>query len=535
MLTSSTHEWLYCYLRRGGDSGEEYLSAQEILHASEQLALNLIKQTPENSSVVISLEHGPDFLISLFACFFAKRVVVPAPLPRFESGSSRIASMCEQFEHTTILTREPYFESISQLINHDENRLNMLCIDALKKVPAVSCSKNDLPGLKVDDETPLIIQFTSGSTSTPKGVVITSKNIAANKQQVAHRWLFHINKTHLTWLPYYHDMGLFGGLIYPLLHGQKVVQMDPLHFVQKPLRWLKAVSKFKVNVSGGPAFAYELCNEIPVDSLPSDLDFSHWEVAYCGADYVPASTMRQFRETFAKFNLNPRSLAPVYGLAEATLFIAGEPPQENTHPACSENHTEGCYLGGEDNRQVEIRAVDSDSLLTEGQYGEVCIFGDSISQGYFKHDTGFSPDFFRTGDLGFIEDNYLFLCGRIKDVLILHGQNISPSTIEQLAAATSEQLNPHAAAAFQPSANSSNVVLFIEVKKAANNGLQQSDTIRSTIARQVQQQTGITLAKIAFLKRGELMRTSSGKVQRKVVAEQYENGHSFKEVRHADS
>lgn len=535
-LESSCHEWLYCFLNRGGDAKETYLSPKELLEASEHLARRLIEVTPKDTMVILSMDHGPDFLIALLACIFAKITVVPAPIPRFGSNSERLTSIAKICDTAFILTKQQNFPTIENVLSKEEGMVNnrLLSMECLLSGENAAL-KRELPGFSADIKTLVIIQFTSGSTGDPKGVMISSENVLANQQEVATRWHFHHDKTVLSWLPYFHDMGLFGGLLYPLLGGLKVIQMDPIHLIQKPQRWLSAMSKFRVNISGGPAFAYDLCNDLDVENISSKIDLSSWQIAFCGADYVPSSTMQQFRNKYSLLGLKPSAVMPVYGLAEATLFVAGQPNTNACDIAKYEgNDTEGCYLGAFNPPNIVIRDVQSSKIMNNGEIGEICFSGPSVTNGYYKIDTNDFGNIVKTGDLGFIKNNYLFICGRIKDVIIRYGQNISPTSIEQIAISVSDQLNPHAAAAIQINDHDDNIVLFLEIKKTAHGKLANQSALRTHITERVQQRIGVTLSNIVFLKRGELMRTSSGKVQRQSVAEHYQSGHTFSEADNID-
>ena len=537
VLSESEHSWQYCFLERGGDGNEVYLSPKQLIEASESMAEKLVESTPAGSSIILLLDHGPDFLIAFLACIFAQRIAIPSPVPRFGLHEERFRQMFKLCLHAYVLAKEKNFKTVQQVLCDEGEQFesNLLSFE-LVSADIKPVLKGELPGFSTAPEAPVAVQFTSGSTSQPKGVMISSKNILTNHDEVASRWCFHHDKVVLSWLPVFHDMGLFGGLIYPLLSGLKVVQMDPLHFIQKPQRWLEAISRFKVNFSGGPAFAYDICNELDRNKLSKSIDLSSWEVAFCGADYVPSNTMALFRSNYSSCNLSPSSVIPVYGLAEATLFVAGEPnPNYLSSKKYDGNFTEGCYLGGGDRFDIEIRDIKSNDILLDGEVGEICYEGGSVTQGYYLQESGLFSGMLKTGDLGFIQDGHLFVCGRIKDLIVKYGQNISPSSIEQLASSVNTLLNPHAAAAFQIGFPDGPVVLLIEVKKEAKGFLSDQGGLRRIIVNRVQQALGISLSKVAFLKRGELMRTSSGKIQRQAVARKFQLEHHFAEADDVDS
>ncbi|WP_321311688.1 AMP-binding protein [Halarcobacter sp.] len=532
VLSSSNHEWQYCFLERGGDRGEVYLSPKEILALSKEFAYSLIQYIPANSKLILLLEHGPNFLITLIACIFAGITVIPTTISRFGLNSLRLGKIIKICDGSFILTHDNKIESIKSLFKSDDlfNINNVLTIESLSNTTKVNKSLK-LPGFEISQNQPVIIQFTSGTTSEPKGVLISSENILANYYKVASKWNFRKEKTLLTWLPHFHDMGLFGGLFYPLLSGQKIVQMDPLHFIQKPQRWLYAISKFKVNFTGGPAFSFELCNELDIEKFNNKLDLSSLEVAFCGADYVPSKTLNSFRKIFSQFHLNPLSVTPVYGLAEATLFVSGEPNFRFSKPQIYKgNYTEGCYLGEEKNLEIKIVDLYNDNVLSNGEIGEIIISGNSITQGYYEKESFYPSKRFRTGDLGFISNNHLFITGRKKDIIVKNGKNISPSELEQIAARNSDLLNAHSAAAIQIEGSiDGDIILFIEVREKEKYKLNNKEELIKNINQDIQKNFGVTLSKIFFLKRGELMKTSSGKIQRKIVANNYQKGYKFKE------
>ena len=557
ILLNSRHEWQYCFLDRGGDATERYFSAAQLLNSAEQIARRLVAITPPQSAVILAMEHGADFLICLLAAIFAQRTVIPAPLPRFVAHIQRFCAIAQLCDQAFILTTQHNADPIKKALQ----QAHLTATGRLLSLETITSGLNgedngadnedyqvELPGFATDPKTPIVIQFTSGSTSSPKGVLISSENILANQHEVSSRWHFHPDKIVLNWLPYYHDMGLFGGLLYPLLGGLRVVQMDPLHFIQKPQRWLFAMSKFKVNISGGPAFSYSLCTELDLTTQPKKIDLSHWQIAFCGADYVPADSIKQFCSLYSAYGFQSSAMMPVYGLAEATLFVAGQPNIKVNHPPeYTENKTMGCYLGGAQQPNIYIRHVKSGDVLSPGDIGEICFSGASVTQGYYQQqmnhqqqmnlqpEMNLSHGMLKSGDLGFIKDDYLFICGRLKDIIISHGQNISAAAIEQTAASLSTELNPHATAVFQLSPPGNEIVLLMEVNKSLKGRIKNKHNLRSDIIALVMQRLGVRLSDVVFLKRGELMKTSSGKVQRQLVAEHFRLGHLFKEADHDNS
>lgn len=342
----------------------------------------------------------------------------------------------------------------------------------------------------------------------------------------------------VNWLPHHHDMGLMGGILYPLLAGGYSVQMNPLEVVRRPATWLQAITDYRATFSGGPAFAFADClARIEADEAAS-LDLSSWERAFCGAEPIPAGLLPAFRRRFSAHGLRPESVYACYGMAENTLFVAGEPERCDSSASAStfEHTTQPCQLNDETRDMLRIVDPERGSCVLPGESGEIWVSGESRGYGYLGLRDETSANFearltedrarswLRTGDLGIIKDKQLWIVGRIKDILIVNGRKLAAAELEWLAADAHEALNPLAAAAFQLDASgSSEAVLLIELR-SGHARPECIETVCRSIGLRALGEWGVRLVDIRVLERGSLQRTTSGKIRRQAIAAAYRQG-----------
>jgi acyl-CoA synthetase (AMP-forming)/AMP-acid ligase II len=300
----------------------------------------------------------------------------------------------------------------------------------VERVAPAACSPDDLA----------LIQYTSGSTGSPKGVCITHDNLMSNCEVLSRSMGPDPNRVGLSWLPPYHDMGLMGTIILSLHHGWPLVLMSPMHFMQQPRRWLEAITAYRVSITVGPNFSLDAAVEA-LDEDNEDLDLSTVREFYCGAEPIRADTLVRFELCTAAVGFDVTAMIPCYGMAEATLFVAGKRKglHYNTVDAA-----DGIVVScGEVDSEHVVRIVDPDSnsLVPPGEIGEIWVRGRSVAAGYFNRDAltckvfnaridGEDDSYLRTGDLGFMRDGELFVTGRIKDLIIVSGRNIYPQDVE---------------------------------------------------------------------------------------------------------
>ncbi len=394
----------------------------------------------------------------------------------------------------------------------------------------------------VDGGTLAFLQYTSGSTGVPKGVMLTHENLLHNQEMIRLAFRQTAESVIVGWLPLYHDMGLIGNVLQPLYVGARCVLMTPMAFLQKPARWLQAVTRYRATTSGGPNFAYQLCVAKITQEEREGLDLSSWDAAFNGAEPVRAETLRGFAETFASCGFRREAFYPCYGLAEATLFVSGgqaarEPVVVNARASALEaGRAEvvpegeadaralvscgGAFLG----QRVAVVEPGTSRRCAEGQVGEVWVKGPSVAAGYWARPDeseatfqaytagdGAGP-FLRTGDLGFLLDGELYVTGRLKELIIIRGRNLYPHDIER-AAETSHSLCRHGCgAAFAVEGEEGEgLVVVQEVDARRDAGL---DSVISAVRAAVAEEFEVQPSAVVLLRPGALPKTSSGKTQR---------------------
>jgi acyl-CoA synthetase (AMP-forming)/AMP-acid ligase II len=405
-------------------------------------------------------------------------------------------------------------------------------------------------------ESTAFMQYTSGSTNIPKGVVISYRNFSHNMHAL------HETRTRgneysedaviLTWTPLFHDMGLLIGTFLTPMDGTPSILMPTIQFMQNPLNWLKAIQKFKATASGGPNFAYELCvDKIPLEKCEG-LDLSSWKIAYNSAEPVRAETQARFAEKFAPFGFNRRSQAPCYGMAETTLvisFYVGE-SKTVTFRAKRADFEQGKLVPSESNDPKEyVENVSSGRPLVDyeivivnpknrkhaapDEVGEIWIHGDSVGEGYWnradetKHTFGariaetHEGPFLRTGDLGFLRDGHLYITGRLKDLLIVRGRNYYPQDVEMTVENTHPALRAGGGAAFSITENDvEQLVVIHETQRRELEGVDWNEVIKAVRAN-IAREHGIRAHAVVLIRRATIAKTSSGKIMRSEMRRQY--------------
>jgi acyl-CoA synthetase (AMP-forming)/AMP-acid ligase II len=435
---------------------------------------------------------------------------------------------------------------------------------ATDALPADAADAWRRPDLTAD--TLAFLQYTSGSTADPKGVMLTHGNLMANLQLILHGFAIHEQSTGVIWLPPYHDMGLIGGILEPLYMGAPCTLMSPLDFLQRPIRWLNAISKYGATVSGGPNFAYDLVARKATPQQKAALDLSRWEVAFNGAEPVRRETIERFSEAFAECGFRKEAFYTCYGLAEATLIVTGgvalTPPIYTTVdanelgrgravPADEDAPGAQTLVGcGATLLDQDVAIVDPETgeRLPAQVVGEIWVTGQSVAQGYWQRQeesertfcarlAGDERDFLRTGDLGFLDEaGNLFVAGRIKDLIIVDGRNHYPQDIELTVERAHPAIRPGCTAAFPVThGGQERVVITAEIGKGykPTPGAQRADgesgpldpaEVIASIRKAVAESHDIRAHAIALLKPGGAPKTSSGKIQRRAAKASYLDG-----------
>ncbi|MFJ7885052.1 non-ribosomal peptide synthetase [Pseudomonas sp. NPDC096917] len=534
-------------LRFLGDdqSASQVLTYRDLDVRARAIAAALQANASVGDRAVLLFPSGPDYVVAFFACLYAGVIAVPAYPPESarRHHQERLLSILADAEPRLLLTNSHVHESLvpmSELSGADAPQ--WLCVDTL--APSLAHAWQPVP-VQADDIA--FLQYTSGSTALPKGVQVTHGNLVANELLIRRGFGIDLNPDDVivSWLPLYHDMGLIGGLLQPIFSGVPCVLMSPAYFLTRPLRWLQAISEFGGTISGGPDFAYRLCSERVSDSALAGLDLSRWRVAYSGSEPIRQDTLARFAEKFAVCGFTPVSYFASYGLAEATLFVAGgqrgqgiaalrvderalannriEPGEGSAVMSCGTHPPEHAVL-----------IVDPQTLepLAENRVGEVWASGPSIAHGYWRNPQASAETFvqqqgstwLRTGDLGFVREAQVYITGRLKDLLIVRGHNLYPQDIEKTIERDVEGVRKGRVAAFAVTLKGEEGIgIAAEISRSVQKIIPARaliNVIRQAVADACQQAPSV----VVLLNPGALPKTSSGKLQRSACRNRVADG-----------
>lgn len=549
-------ETLYTYLV-DGESEELRLTYGELDRRARAIAASLQALGLEGERALLLYPPGLDFIVAFFGCLYAGVVAVTAYPPRMNRSLGRIDAIVDDAGAKVALTTRAVHTRVLPSLEqtHDLVRLHWLETD---HIPAGVEENWRAPN--IDTETLAFLQYTSGSTGTPKGVMLTHGNLLHNSALISYGFDHAHGCCGVFWLPSYHDMGLVGGILQPVFIGRPNVLMSPMAFLQKPLRWLRAITKYSATTSGGPNFAYDLCVRKISPEDREGLDLSSWRIAFNGAEPVRAETLAAFIEAFAPCGFNPAALYPCYGMAEASLIVTGGSAHDRaiirdfdakfldlgeavpvSSPQDQEN-VRALVGSGQALPDLNLLIVDPQTCrpLPDGKVGEIWIEGPSIAQGYWNRDEETTrtfraevvaedglpaPEqgrFLRTGDLGFLDQGELFVAGRIKDLIIVRGVNHYPQDIELTMEQCHSALRPNTAAAFAiDTPGGSRLVVVQEVERSRRH---ESPEIIDAIRQAVNREHELVVDGVVLIKTGSIPKTSSGKIQRFACREEYLKG-----------
>jgi acyl-CoA synthetase (AMP-forming)/AMP-acid ligase II len=511
---------LYRFLEDGACTEE--LSRGDLDRAARVVGAWLQEHLAPGQRVLLLYPPGLSFLKAFFGCLYGGMVAVPAYPPnpaRLERDLLRLVRVAEDSEAEVVLTTDfikelagPLFEQAPALAKR-----SWVATDALDAGLASSWR----PAAQ-DGRAPAFIQYTSGSTGEPKGVVLSHHNLMSNLELIHRAFGTTPDSRGVFWLPLYHDMGLIGGVLETLYCGGESVLMSPLDFLRSPSLWLEAISRHQASISGAPNFAYDLCVRKIAPEQREALDLSHWTLAFNGAEPISAKTLDRFSEAFRPCGFRREAFYPCYGLAEATLIVAG---------GSRDGAPTGCgLLPGS---RVLIVEPESGVECDPGRVGEIWVQGESVAQGYWRDPersaafqarlaNGDGP-FLRTGDLGFVLDGTLFVTGRIKDLIISGGRNHHPQDIEHTVESSHPAVRPGGVAAFAvPVHGEERLVVLAEVGRRHGDGPAiVEEEVVAAIRRAVSEQHELRAHAIRLVKPGSLPKTSSGKIQRFACRDQF--------------
>jgi len=508
------------------------------------VAAALRRRHAEGSRVLLVLHPGLDYVACFLGCLYAGAIAVPIYPPRRNRNFDRFATVVADSGARFALAQPAVRrETEAAVAPAAAKAVAWLTPEGDGDEP----SDWDLP--YTDAETPAFLQYTSGSTAEPRGVVVSHGNLGHNLELLAEPFAMTADEvTGLSWLPPFHDLGLIGNLLASVHHGTPSVLMAPQTFLADPLFWLRAITHFKATASSAPNFAYDLCAARATPEALAGLDLRSWRTAFNGAEPVLPATLERFARTFAPCGFAAEAFCPGYGLAEATLVVSAQPrgrgacvrsfdrdalarhrvvPSADTAPGAVRLAGSGIVLGGQ---RVAIADPDSGRALPADAVGEICVAGPSVARGYWAKpevnrelfrarlagtDDGF---FLRTGDLGFLHEGQLFVTGRLKDLIILGGANHYPQDLELTARRAHPALGEAAGAAFaviDEHGESLALVHEINLQHRQFDAAAVVAALREAVAREHQ----LAVPHVALVRFTTLPKTSSGKIQRRRARE----------------
>ncbi|WP_339459781.1 AMP-binding protein [Nodularia spumigena] len=501
------------------DGKQENLTYAELDKKARTIAAHLQAMHWQGERVLLMYPPGLELIAAIMGCFYAGVVAVPVYPPRRNQNRNRLLAITQDAEAKGILTTVSLDDLLKEVAKNTVIAgLNKIATDSMLLSVGEAWQTPELT-----KDSLALLQYTSGSTGIPKGVMLSHGNLLHNLAQIYQRFGHSSHSKVVSWLPPYHDMGLIGGIFQPLYGGFPVTLMSPVAFLQKPLRWLQAISQTHATTSGAPNFAYEMCvRKIRLEECP-DLDLSSWNLAFTGAEPIRQATLERFATVFAPYGFRRTAFYPCYGLAEATLFVSGK-NQKNLELNHIAQGLVSCGIPSHDQTLIIVNP-ESRQPCAAGEEGEIWVKGESVAQGYWQRfqETAVSfraslaseaGGFLRTGDLGFLRSGELFVTGRIKDVIIIRGQNYYPHDIEATVAQSHPALSAYWGAAFSVEVSGEErLVVVQEVERNCWRTLDK-DGIITAIRAAISREFGLQVDGICLLKPSSIPKTSSGKVQR---------------------
>ncbi|MCG6969124.1 MAG: fatty acyl-AMP ligase [Gammaproteobacteria bacterium] len=536
----------FTQLNPGGEI-ERHITFAHLDLAARNLAGYLQNRLPPRSRVLLAYPNGIDFIIGFFACLYAGMIAVPVYPPFARSQWPRFAAIASDCQAAMICTLHKHSAAISNVCVQTHALSDVPCIasDGLNSRYHESWK---YPDIKADSLA--FLQYTSGTTGDPKGVMVSHENIMVNQAMITQAFNHSHESKILGWLPMFHDMGLIGNVLNPFYVGVESILMEPLSFLRQPYRWLKAISDFKATTSGAPNFAYDLCVSKISSEHKQGLDLRHWQNAFNGSEKVHYQTLEKFSEYFADCGFQKNAFLPCYGMAEATLFVTGKQSQSPVITANVDKNalqynqvvpsntvkTRQCTLtgcGGVSGPDIRLMNPDTLEACGSDEIGEIWITGKHITQGYwnksqltadaFKQDehSGNKHRYFRTGDLGVIIRGQLYITGRIKELIIVRGKNYYPQDIELVAQNSNPACRLGRGAAFSVESDTQEMVVLVqEIEKTQLRKFDDQGT-KCDIQLALRAQLNLEVDDIVFVKPASIPLTSSGKTQRQRVKELY--------------
>ncbi|HUO36562.1 MAG TPA: AMP-binding protein [Mycobacterium sp.] len=560
-LQPNNTAFTYIDYEQDWDGVAESLTWSQLYRRTQNVARELSLCTSPGDRAVISAPQGLDYITAFLGAMQAGLIAVPLSVPQGGASDERVDSVLRDASPAAILTVSATVDAVAECAQSKpgESAPSVIEVDLLDLDARVGADPRH-------DNWPstAYLQYTSGSTRTPAGVEISHNNILANFEQIVPAYFSEYGKvvppntTVVSWLPFYHDMGLYLGIILPLLAGIRAVLTSPVSFLQRPARWMQLAGSNSRAFSAGPNFAFELAARKTSDADMAGLDLGQVISILNGSERVQPATLQRFAERFTPFNLHAKALRPSYGMAEAVVYLltreAGQQP-EIVHfesEKLTDGHAARCASGSGTPlvsygvpQSPTVRIVDPETSTecAAGTVGEIWVHGDNVATGYWQRpedskrtfgaalvaasaDTPQKP-WLRTGDLGFFSDGEMFIIGRIKDLLIVYGRNHSPDDIE----ATIQEITRSrcAAIAVPDDRSTEKLVAIIELKKRGDSdedAMHMLGAIKREVTSALSASHGLSVADLVLVSPGSIPITTSGKVRRAACVEQYRQ-HQF--------
>jgi acyl-CoA synthetase (AMP-forming)/AMP-acid ligase II len=546
----------FVFLEDGEEPGE-VLTYARLDRAAAERAAALRAAGLAGGTAILLYPAGLEFVKTLLGCMYARVAGAPVQVPSRERGYERLRAIADDAGARAILADSSTLADLRARFAGSPH-LDGLTLIATDALPAADPAAVEVGADPVGPDEIALLQYTSGSTGDPKGVMITHANFVANAAETDALWPCGEGAVFVSWLPHFHDMGMLGGIIIPLWAGAPSYLMAPASFVRRPGRWMQAISRFRGTHTAGPSFSYELCvREADKRGVPEGLDLSSWRMAANGAEPVRWRVVEEFTAAFGPAGFRPESMCPCYGLAENTLKATGNSyerrpvvlwvdpealredrvaPVAEEHPAALALVGSGVPVAG-----TRLRIVDpvSQNPVPDGGIGEVWISGPCVAAGYLdrplesrevfrarpvgERGEG-APAYLRTGDLGFQLEGELFITGRLKDLIIRKGRNFYPQDIEFVVEGAQSELGPNCAAAFSVDDGTAELLVVVVEAGARVFGEGGPEALRERIRTAVYEAQRLHVDDVVLVRRGALPKTSSGKVQRRRCRRQYLDG-----------
>jgi acyl-CoA synthetase (AMP-forming)/AMP-acid ligase II len=529
---SSSDAFAYVFLADGTSETEIRWTYADTFKYSGAFATDLHDRgIRAGDRVVLAVKPSLEYIAALYGIMQIGAIPVPCFPPLRPTELNRFHAIVADCSPKGIVIDELFREHIDTL----RNRLKISRIE-----PVVVYAEHAVAAATEDDVvSPVpadlaLIQYTSGSTGSPKGVCLTHDNLVSNCDALDRNMGRDPDRIGFSWLPPYHDMGLMGTIILAMYHGWPLVLMSPMHFIQQPRRWLKAITDYRVSTTVGPNFSLDLCADAVIDDDAEDLDLSTVKQLYCGAEPIHADTLARFQHAMAPFGFDPKALVPCYGMAEATLFISGKRAGCRYRTARepqlrgSGRVVVGC---GDVDSEHTVRIVDTATMrsVADGLVGEIWVSGSSVAAGYYNRREltgevfraalpGEQREYLRTGDLGFIRSGELFVTGRIKDLIIVGGRNIYPQDVETAVVRADPAIRT--AVAFSIDANSSEQLCVLAEARTQELSQELYSRMAETIRWSVTAEFGIR-PHVHICPKQTIPKTTSGKICRQEARQMF--------------